>query len=139
MFTVRQVHDMDDMLEDAFSFHRPNETGGLTQPQDGPDTDANAFFDLVEDMNEPLYAGYEEFSTLSFIVLLYHAKYLYGVTDVAFNAYVKLFKEALPKGNTLPSSCNKVKSIIKKLGLGYNNIDACLNDCVLFGREFHLR
>lgn len=28
-----------------------------------------------------------------------------------------------------------MKSIIKKLGLGYNNIDTCSNDCAIFWKE----
>ena len=36
------------------------------------------------------------------------------------------------KENWLPSSFEKMKSIIKKLGLGYNNIDTYTNDLYTF-------
>ena len=69
------------------------------------------------------------------MVLLYHAKYLYRVTDGGLSGFIKLFKQALPKENGLPSSFEKMKAMIKKLGISYNNIDACSNGCVRFWKE----
>ncbi|XP_050217554.1 uncharacterized protein LOC126668392 [Mercurialis annua] len=43
--------------------------------------------------------------------------------------------DALPKGETLPSSSYEVKKLMRDLGIGYVTIDACVNDCVLFWKE----
>ena len=42
----------------------------------------------------------------------------------------------LPKDNVIPKSREKAKKIISKLGLDYNSIHACGNDCILFGGEY---
>lgn len=52
--------------------------------------------------------------------------------DAEFNDVVKLFKRDLPKGETLPNSFYKMKSIINKLRLGCERIDSFPNDCLLF-------
>ena len=119
------------MLGDAFEFQKPTSSSSC------PNDEAQAFFNMVEDAGQPLYPGCEEFSKLSFIVEMYHLKCLYGITDVAVDALVKLIKRALPKDSALPNSFKKMQGIIKKLGLGYKRIDTCPNDCVLFWKEKH--
>ncbi|XP_050238195.1 uncharacterized protein LOC126687682 [Mercurialis annua] len=52
-----------------------------------------------------------------------------------FFSNLELFKDALPKGETLPSSSDEDKKLMRDLGLGYVIIDACVNDCVLFWKE----
>jgi len=56
----------------------------------------------------PLYPSCEEFRKLSFVIEMYHLKCLYGVTNRAFDAFVKLIKRALPKDSTLPNSFKKM-------------------------------
>ena len=119
------------MLGDAFEFQEP------TSSSSGPNDEAQVFFKLVEDARQSLYPGCEEFSTLSFIVEMYHLKCLYGITNVAIDAFIKLINGALPKDSTLLNSFKKIQGIIKKLGLGYKRIDVCPNDCVLFWKEKH--
>nr|XP_015621188.1 uncharacterized protein LOC4326258 isoform X1 [Oryza sativa Japonica Group]XP_015621190.1 uncharacterized protein LOC4326258 isoform X1 [Oryza sativa Japonica Group]XP_025883272.1 uncharacterized protein LOC4326258 isoform X1 [Oryza sativa Japonica Group]XP_025883275.1 uncharacterized protein LOC4326258 isoform X1 [Oryza sativa Japonica Group] len=48
---------------------------------------------------------------------------------------LKLLKEALPTGDTLPASYYEAKKMLRDLGLGYESIHACINDCVLFWKE----
>ena len=36
----------------------------------------------------------------------------------------------------IPPSYNKTKSMVKNLGLDYEKIDACPNDCMLFRNKF---
>ena len=45
---------------------------------------------------------------------------------------LQFWKDVLPEGNILPTSHGEVKKFIKSLGLGYKNIHACQNDCILF-------
>jgi len=119
-------HDMHDMIGDAFDCHESNNASS------GHNKEAMTFFKLIEEAGQPLYPGCEEFSKLSFVMEMYHLKCLYGMTGRAFDAFVKLFKRALPKDLTLPDSFKKMQSIIKQFGLGYQKIDTFPNDCVLF-------
>lgn len=43
-----------------------------------------------------------------------------------------LFKETLPEGQSLPNNFYESKKYISAVGLGYESIHACRNDCILF-------
>ncbi|XP_043694159.1 uncharacterized protein LOC122644850 [Telopea speciosissima] len=90
---------------------------------------------LMEDANLPLYPGNERFTKLSFILRLYHIKCLCKLSNKAFSLLLDLLKEAFLEPNSLPKSLYKTKKIIKDLGLNYEKIDACRNDCMLYWNE----
>jgi hypothetical protein len=46
-----------------------------------------------------------------------------------------LHKHLLPKDNSLPSNMYQAKTFINKVGLGYQNIDACSNGYILFLKQ----
>ncbi|KAL6570373.1 hypothetical protein OROMI_014887 [Orobanche minor] len=96
--------------------------------------DAKKFFRLVEDGKKPLYPGSKKFSRLSFLVRLYHWKCLNGVTESAFGEMLQLIKEAFPDVE-VPVSFNSAKKVIKDLGLDYEKIHACPNDCMIYWGE----
>ncbi|WCJ31109.1 hypothetical protein M5689_012622 [Euphorbia peplus] len=87
---------------------------------------------LMEDHDKELYPGCSKFSKLSFILRLYHLKCLHGWSGKSFSMLLELLKDAFPCDNTVPSSYYESKKIIKDLGLGYEKIDACPNDCILY-------
>ena len=41
----------------------------------------------------------------------------------------------LPKGNLVPRSTYEAKKILHDLGMSYEHIDVCTNDCALFWKE----
>jgi hypothetical protein len=49
---------------------------------------------------------------------------------------LKLLADALPEGNALPKSYNEAKNLLKELGLGYEPIHSCDNNCVLFRKRY---
>lgn len=57
------------------------------------------------------------------------------MTNAAFTMLLDLLKKALLEGETLPKSYYETKNIIGELGLNYDKIDACPNDCMLYWKE----
>ena len=49
-----------------------------------------------------------------------------------FNSLLLLFGEVLAKDLTLPTSYYIMKTMMKKLTLGYEKIDECENDCMFY-------
>ncbi|KAL3838469.1 hypothetical protein ACJIZ3_023060 [Penstemon smallii] len=49
---------------------------------------------------------------------------------------LEVLRKALPSGKTLPQSYYEAKKIIKNLGLHYKKIHACVNDCILYRKEY---
>ena len=90
------------------------------------------FYELVEDGQQELYLGCENFSKLSFVCIFF--KCLNGLSNVAFNDLLYLLKEAFPFAK-LPKNFQEAKSIVRDLGLDYKKIHACPNDCMLYWKE----
>ncbi|GLT42189.1 hypothetical protein SLA2020_162040 [Shorea laevis] len=111
----------------------PNETSNFQSLKQNEE--AFKFLKLLKAAQQPLYPGCENFTKLSLIVKLFQIKCLYGLSDTAVNAILKLFKEALPSDDTLPDSFQVARKMIRDLGLHYDKIDACENDCMLFWKE----
>lgn len=56
-------------------------------------------------------------------------------SNKSFNNVMQIQKALLPDGNLVPCSIYAAKKLQHDLGLGYEHIDACHNDCALFWKE----
>ncbi|XP_048497954.1 uncharacterized protein LOC125496516 [Beta vulgaris subsp. vulgaris] len=112
--------------------HRDHSGAGNSE---GPNEEARKFHRLVEEGNQELFPGCKTFSKLYFIIRLLLYKTLHGLSNVAFDDLLKLWKEVIPNAN-LPSNFNEAKKIIRDLGLDYRKIHACPNDCMLYWKEY---
>lgn len=132
------------LLDDLFpgidtNMYAENEFGSYEQPvdTDRPSTSSGNlgkeenFDELLADFNQELYDGCTKFTKLSFILKLYHIKCMCGISDKGISMVLDLLKEAFTHAK-LPSSFNDMKRVIRKLGLTYESIHACPNDCMLF-------
>ncbi|XXG69015.1 hypothetical protein AAC387_Pa06g1981 [Persea americana] len=128
-----EVDDMHGMLRSAFGIQDPESSS--QEPEERPNAEVEKFYKLVEDADQELYPGCKNFTKLSFVVRLYHIKCLNGWSNKSFTMLLDLLKEAFPEGETLPKSFYETKKIIGELGLGYNKIDACPNDCMLYWKQ----
>lgn len=78
--------------------------------------------------------GCQSFSKLSFILKLYHIKCISRISDKGMSMIIDLLKEAFEHAK-FPDSFNDMKKTIRKLGLTYETIHVCPNDCMLYWRE----
>ena len=92
------------------------------------------FAALLEEMKHELYPG-APYTRFSFLVKLLHIKSFYRISNVAFTAILKLLSAAFPDCS-LPASYHEAKNVINALGLGYDSIHVCPNNCVLFRKEY---
>ena len=86
---------------------------------------------LLEECDKELYSGCK-YSNLSFTLHLYHIKCVGGISNKTFSMILELLRDAFPHLTALPSSANEAKKLTKDLGLGYEKIHACPNDCMLY-------
>ncbi|XP_076914009.1 uncharacterized protein LOC143572846 [Bidens hawaiensis] len=77
------------------------------------------------------------FSSLDFLAKLMLIKVKNKWTNSSFNEILELLKSSHPEGNTIPPSHYIAKKRLKNIGLGYESIDVCKNDCALFWKEHH--
>lgn len=65
---------------------------------------------------------------------MYSLKCIHGITESGFRDLLELIREAFPDAH-IPLSFNAAKNIIKDIGLDYQRIHACPNDCMLYWGE----
>ncbi|XP_062009115.1 uncharacterized protein LOC133725758 isoform X2 [Rosa rugosa] len=125
--------DVDDVVEMLNEFQAHDDSDSQEHV---PIMEESKFRRLKSDAEQELYPGCQKFSKLSFIVKLLHLKIMFRGSNKFFTALLELVKEALPDGNTCPRSYYESKKVIRDLGLSYDKIHACKNDCVLFWEKY---
>ncbi|KAL6218294.1 hypothetical protein ACLB2K_011509 [Fragaria x ananassa] len=116
---------MQDLIEEIF-------------PED-PNENAQRFYKLLEEAETPLYKGCRKYSNLSFLVKLMHIKCSGAWSNDSFGMLLRLLKDAFPMCRKLPSRNYGAKKIVKELGLHYERIDACKNDCIIYYKKYKNR
>ncbi|CAL8991583.1 unnamed protein product [Prunus brigantina] len=86
---------------------------------------------LLKSANQELYPGCESFSVLTAIVELMHGKIKYRMSNLCFDYFLGVFKRMLPTENCLPKDHRQAQKVLNGLGLGYEKIHACKNNCML--------
>ena len=99
------------------------------------DEEVHHFDKLKEDEKHELYPGCTDYSILKFVIEMLNVKVITNLSNKGFDMMLELLRKVLPKGNLVPRSTYKVKKILHDLGMLYEHIDACKNDCALFWKE----
>ncbi|XP_028208335.1 uncharacterized protein LOC114391537 [Glycine soja] len=97
---------------------------------------ADIYDALQTDAHMPLYVGCKSFTRLSAVLALVNLKARFGWSDKSFTELVLLLKNMFPEHNSLPKSHYEAKKILCPVGLEYQRIHACPNDCLLYRNEF---
>ena len=108
-----------------------NDAFGIASDDHDPSVVENVeFIRHIKDGEEKLYDGCK-FSKLSFLLRLYHIKYMHKISEKALGQILELLQEAF-ESTRLSKSVYEAKKTIKALGLSYQKIHACPNDCMLY-------
>jgi hypothetical protein len=121
----------DDAMHEMLVSLRPE----LNLSSENPATPkVSRFFKLLKDSEEPLHE-HTNVSILAFVTRLMAIKSKYFFSNNCYNEILKLLGDVLPKPNKLPKDMYHSKTIIKGLGMDYEKIDVCKNNCMLFMKE----
>ena len=93
------------------------------------------FEEVVHDAKKPLYPNCTNFTKISTLIKLYNLKAKFGWSDKSFTELLQLISDILPTPNECPTSTYEAKKILCTLGMKYEKIHACRNDCCLFRKE----
>jgi len=128
-------NNMRQVVHEAFGYenngHHTNEPDPESCSKAGPDAETQAFFDLLHDIDQPLWEGCE-LSKLSFLVLLFNVKSSNKWSNKSLNDLLQILQLALPNGANIPRTFAEARKIIAKLGLRYEKIHVCPNNCQLY-------
>ncbi|KAJ0025455.1 hypothetical protein Pint_08192 [Pistacia integerrima] len=92
--------------------------------------DPNTLKTLLEDCEKPLYNG-SKCSKLSGFMKFQYLKGKYGWSDTNFSDLLCNLHDVLSDENLMPNSMYKTNKVMVALGLEYEKIYACQNDCIL--------
>ncbi|XP_028223350.1 uncharacterized protein LOC114404694 [Glycine soja] len=91
---------------------------------------------IENDSKTHLYSGCTTFTRLYAVLALVNLKARFGWSDKSFTELLVLLKKLLPEDNMLPKSQYKAKKILCPVGMEYQKIHACPNDCILYRNEY---
>jgi len=131
--------DKDDNISDLLS----DLAAGLDDNADFDDNNSDlepceelvAIQKLVAENSKELYPNCKKYTQLCFLIRLLHTKFLGGWSDRSFNLLLDLLNDALLEGSTLPRNFHEAKKLVKSIGIRYNSIHPCENDCILFWKD----
>jgi hypothetical protein len=92
----------------------------------------------LQETCQPLYNGAKS-SMLANTLLLMNVCKVHVVSNKFVDELLALLhKHLLPLYYCFPPTMYTTKTLISKVGLRYNNINACVNGCVLFQKEYEM-
>jgi len=97
---------------------------------------AQVYDSLKDDSEKSLYPGCTRCTRSSAILKLFNIKARNGWTDRSFSELLELLHEMLPEGNMLSTRHYEAKKILYPMGMEYQKIHVCPNDCILYRKEF---
>nr|GEU63560.1 hypothetical protein [Tanacetum cinerariifolium] len=141
----QMMSDMTTCLNDLNYIPSNNEQNKPTQRDIGQISNEltqamrNDFKELYASANEELYPGCDYVTRLDFMLKFTYFKVKGKLTYSIFNEMLEFFQNVFPttKGYKLPPSYYAIKKTFKMIGLGYESIQACINECFLFWGEDH--
>jgi len=90
---------------------------------------------MLKKAEKPLHEGTKH-SKLSATVCMYNLKCVGGVSNNILSAFLELINQLLPAcEDSLPANTYEAKKYLSDMGLGYEKIPACRNDCMLFWKS----
>jgi hypothetical protein len=94
------------------------------------------FVKVLEDSEKPMRKG-SKFTKLSFLVRIFNLKTRNGVSNKGFSDILDFMGEAfLEYRDNILKTAYESKRILRVLGMGYEKIHACPQDCILYRGEF---
>ncbi|XP_073129709.1 uncharacterized protein [Henckelia pumila] len=129
-------NDRDQEREDVPKFDAEEPIDMVHAAFDSYAENPTTFKNLLEDAEKPLYPGCSKFTRLSAVVKLFNLKAKYSWSDKSCTDLLNLLGEMLPDDNKLPLSFYDAKKSLCALGITYEKIHACPNDCILYRKEY---
>ncbi|KAA0041709.1 transposase [Cucumis melo var. makuwa] len=92
----------------------------------------------ARNIKEMVEIGHEQYSKdpSGFEKLLNDAEKSHGWSNISFLELLKALKGILPSPNDLPTSMYEAKKMLGALGMEYEKIHVCPNDCYLYRKEY---
>jgi hypothetical protein len=128
---------MEEMLDDVRHELLPVDSENPYQPTDYEDPatpEVQKFFELLKAIKEPLHE-HTKVTVLVFVTRLMVIKSKFAFWNNCYKELLNLISDVLPKNHKMPKDMYQSKKLLSGLGMDYEKIDVCDNNCMLFWKE----
>jgi hypothetical protein len=112
----------------------PENPGQPTDYEDSPTPAVQKFFELLKAIEEPLHQ-HTKVTVLVFVTRLMAIKSKFAFSNNCYKELLKLISDVLPENHKMPKDMYQSKKLLSGLGMDYEKIDVCENNCMLFWKE----
>jgi hypothetical protein len=102
--------------------------------EDPPTPEVQKFFKLLK-ASEELVHEHTTMSVLSFVTRLMAIKSKFAFSNNCYKELLKLFSDVLPANHKVPRDMYQSKKLLSSLGMDYEKIHVCQDNCMLFWNE----
>jgi hypothetical protein len=99
--------------------------------EDPPTLEVQKFFELLKTSEEAVHEHKIMF-LLSFVTQLIAIKSKFAFSSNCYKELLKLFSDVLPANHKVPRDMYQSKKLLSVLGMDYEKIDVCQDNCILF-------
>ena len=90
---------------------------------------------MLEQCNMAVTPG-NKLSVFSAMVTILQVKTSERMTNKSFDAMLAAFRKSYPDASEMPHTYSKMKNFLRVVGIGYDMIHVCKNNCVLFRKDY---
>ena len=129
---VVESSDTMQMVNDAF---RENISSFIENGErvEEPNLEARRFFDMLDAAKHPIYEGCKkDYSPLSAATRMMTIKSDFNLAEDCVDAIADFVKDYLPEDNMCPASYDEVDKLVSGLGLPFQMIDVCIDNCMIY-------
>jgi hypothetical protein len=121
----------DDMMDDMLDAIRLELE---TNSEDPPTLEVQKFFYILRASEVSLHE-HMIVSILAFVTRLTAIKSKFTFSNKCYREHLTLISDVLPSNHKMPKDMYQSKNLLSALGMEYEKIDACKDNCMLFYKE----
>jgi hypothetical protein len=123
--------DEDDRMDEMLDAIRPELE---TNREDPPTPEVQKFFEMLRASEEPLHE-HLTVGVLAFVTRITSIKSKFTFSNKCYKELLSMFSDVLPSNHKMPKYMYQSKKLLSALGMEYEKIDVCKNNCMIFYKE----
>jgi Transposase family tnp2/Domain of unknown function (DUF4218)/Transposase-associated domain len=121
-----------DMVQDVAG---PNFDVNDFELEEPPNPEAQKFFDMLQAAKQPLFAGCEKFTQLSYVARMMNMKSEDGISQKSYDKFLDISKDLVPDSKNIPANFYESKKLLRGMGLPVEKIDCCPKNCMIYWKD----
>jgi hypothetical protein len=105
-----------------------------TNREDPPTPEMQKFFDMLKASEESLHE-HTTVSVLAFVTHITSIKSKFAFSNKCYKELLRFFSDVLPSNHKMPKDMYQLEKLLFALGMEYEKIDVCKNNCIIFYKE----